>query len=90
MHVDFVLIVGAFHRAGQAGVSPDAKILVSGCKDKTIKIWDAESGKLLRTLSGHRANRITGTLSRWEDAGDLRGWWRQFGEAAELVGRLSR
>ena len=32
---------------------PDAKILVSGCKDKTIKIWDAESGKLLRTLSGH-------------------------------------
>jgi WD40 repeat protein len=26
---------------------------VSGSKDTTIKLWDATSGKLLRTLTGH-------------------------------------
>jgi WD40 repeat protein len=33
--------------------SPDGKTAASGCKDKTIKLWDARTGKLLRTLTGH-------------------------------------
>ncbi|MFN0104215.1 MAG: eIF2A-related protein [Bryobacteraceae bacterium] len=33
--------------------SPDGKQLASGSVDKTVKVWDAGSGQLLRTLSGH-------------------------------------
>lgn len=32
-------------------ISPDGKILVSGCTDKTIQVWDLKSGKAIRTLS---------------------------------------
>ena len=33
--------------------SPDGKTLASGCKDTFLKLWDARTGKLLRTLTGH-------------------------------------
>ncbi len=34
--------------------APDGKRLVSGSSDTTVKLWDARSGELLLTLSGHR------------------------------------
>lgn len=34
--------------------SPDGKIVASASKDQTIKIWDMESGKELKTLKGHQ------------------------------------
>lgn len=34
-------------------ISPDGRTLVSGCADKTIKVWDIKTGKLIRTLSGN-------------------------------------
>jgi WD40 repeat protein len=37
--------------------SPDGKTLASGGVDNTVKLWDTESGQLLRTLSGH-ANAV--------------------------------
>jgi small GTP-binding protein len=33
--------------------SPDGKILASGAKDETIRLWDVANGRLLRTLEGH-------------------------------------
>lgn len=33
--------------------SPDGKKIVSGARDKTIKIWDVDSGERIATLVGH-------------------------------------
>jgi WD40 repeat protein len=34
-------------------ISADQKILISASADKTIKIWNLETGELLKTLTGH-------------------------------------
>jgi len=34
-------------------LSPDGGILASGGRDKTIKLWEVNTGKLLKTLEGH-------------------------------------
>ncbi len=34
-------------------ISADSKILISGSRDKTIKMWELETGELIRTLKGH-------------------------------------
>ena len=34
-------------------VTPDGKQVVSASKDKTLKVWDLETGRVLRTLEGH-------------------------------------
>jgi len=37
--------------------SPDGRTLVSGCKDKTLKLWNVEAATLRQTLTGF-ATRI--------------------------------
>ncbi len=43
--------------------SPDGKVLASGSVDKTIKLWNVETGQELRTLSGHGARVNTVVFS---------------------------
>jgi GTPase SAR1 family protein len=38
---------------GRIAWSPDGKILASPSEDKTIRLWDAQTGQHLRTLKGH-------------------------------------
>ncbi|RMF29395.1 MAG: hypothetical protein D6759_13920, partial [Chloroflexi bacterium] len=33
--------------------SPDGRWIVSGSRDRTVKVWEAGSGRLLRSLEGH-------------------------------------
>src|SRR6185312_7872808 len=33
--------------------SPDGKTLASSSRDKTIKLWDAQTDQLQRTITGH-------------------------------------
>ncbi|KAH9481371.1 Angio-associated migratory cell protein [Psilocybe cubensis] len=42
--------------------APKSYLLVSGSADKTLRTWDARTGKLLRTHTGHRAPVLGASL----------------------------
>ena len=50
---EIVFNVGHADNIKSVAYSPDGKYIASGSWDKTIKIWEAETGRLLRTLTGH-------------------------------------
>ena len=51
----FQVLRGHSDRILSIAFSPDQKILASGSADRSIKLWDAQTGKLLKTLQGHRS-----------------------------------
>jgi WD40 repeat protein len=50
-------LIGHQQPVSAIAFSPDGRQLVSSSFDKTIKLWDVNSGKCVKTLLGHR-NRI--------------------------------
>lgn len=44
-------------------LSRDGKLLASGGRDNKVKIWDAESGKLLKSFDGHQDDVLCVALS---------------------------
>lgn len=56
-------LTGHTHIVSAMSISADGKLLVSGSWDQTIKIWNLETGKLIRSLKGHRDKVYTIALS---------------------------
>jgi WD40 repeat protein len=49
-------LIGHKHWVMSVTVSPDGKWMASGSRDKTLRIWDLETGNCLSTLEGHKNN----------------------------------
>lgn len=46
---------GSFeHAITKVTFSPDGNYIATGCEDSSAKIWEAKTGRLISTLSGHR------------------------------------
>src|SRR5262249_9419508 len=45
--------VGHGSAVGSVAISPDGRQALSGSYDRTLKLWDLETGELLQTLAGH-------------------------------------
>ena len=46
-------LTGHTNSVTSVAFSPDGKLLASGSRDQTIKLWDVASGQAVRTLTGH-------------------------------------
>lgn len=49
----FLILRGHIGAVRSVAFSPDGKTIASGSDDKTVKIWDAATGTILRSLRGH-------------------------------------
>lgn len=73
-------------------ITPDGKRIVSASGDKTLKIWDIESGRELHTLRGHRDQVLSlalskdGTFAMSVSAdGSVRSWDLNTGKSLETL-----
>ena len=58
-HTGGVLTLNAAEQVVAVGWSPDGSRLVSGGDDTAVRVWEATSGRLLHTLTGH-TRRVNG------------------------------
>lgn len=65
-------LVGHTAALSSVAYSPDGDILITGSADKTVKVWDAESGQCLRTLTDSKdpvLSVVYDPKGRWIAAG---------------------
>jgi eukaryotic-like serine/threonine-protein kinase len=53
-HLDLLTLRGHADYVSSVAFSPDGKRLATGSGDKTVKIWDAATGREMLTLRGHK------------------------------------
>jgi len=53
--LDYLLLPGA---TGRGALSPDGKLLATGDKAGTVKLWDLASGRLLATVKAHTSEVV--------------------------------
>ncbi len=58
IHSSITSLIGHANVVTSVAFSPDAKLIVSGSFDNTLKLWDAVSGSCIRSFVGH-TGRIT-------------------------------
>ncbi len=61
---ELVLQIGHTGKVNAVAFSPDGKTLASSGDDRTVKLWDTQTGELKRTLIGHGARVTTIAFSR--------------------------
>ena len=54
-HSSDVKTVGFIRAVKAVALSSDAKILISGGTDETVRVWEVETGRILHVLQGHEA-----------------------------------
>jgi WD40 repeat protein len=83
------LVVQMSHtQAPEVAFSPDGRLLATGARDDTVKLWEVSTGRVLRTLYGAQNPVVFSRDGRLLVTGDLRGlvtlWDVASGERREM------
>jgi len=62
-NVEDQTFLGSRETVWSVATSPDGRTLASGSGDRTVKVWDLQTGELRRTLAGHTERVMSVTVS---------------------------